>query len=233
MKEINNFKKRLSLEFEVKDLGAVKRILGMRISWDRSIGILNLSQEQYIEKVLFRFRVDDVKPRSMLLANHLKFSKEQSPKTAMECDHMAKVLHYASAVGSLMCARVCSRPNIAHAVGVVSRYISNPVKKHWEAKCVSISSTETEYIAVAEAENEIIWLTNYLEELDKKQLDNVLFTNSESAIQLVKNPVYHFTRSLVEECEMCLKKIESTKNLADILSGIDEKCTALFFTVRR
>jgi len=27
---------------------------------------------------------------------------------------------------------VCTRPDIAHAVGVVSRYMSNPGKQHWE-----------------------------------------------------------------------------------------------------
>ncbi|RVW34929.1 Retrovirus-related Pol polyprotein from transposon TNT 1-94 [Vitis vinifera] len=38
---------------------------------------------------------------------------------------------YASAVGSLMYAMVCTMPDIAHAVGVVSRFISNPGKEHW------------------------------------------------------------------------------------------------------
>ncbi|GKG39208.1 hypothetical protein Tco_0463353, partial [Tanacetum coccineum] len=40
---------------------------------------------------------------------------------------------YASAVGSLIYAMVCTRPDLAHAVGVVSRFLSNPGKKHWEA----------------------------------------------------------------------------------------------------
>jgi hypothetical protein len=39
---------------------------------------------------------------------------------------------YSSVVGSLMYAMVCTRPNIAHAVGVVSRYMNNPGKEHWE-----------------------------------------------------------------------------------------------------
>ena len=38
---------------------------------------------------------------------------------------------YASAVGSLMYAMVCTRPDIAHAVGVLSRFMSNPEKEHW------------------------------------------------------------------------------------------------------
>ena len=40
---------------------------------------------------------------------------------------------YASAVGSLMYAIVCTRPDIALAVGVFSRYMANPRKEHWEA----------------------------------------------------------------------------------------------------
>ena len=38
---------------------------------------------------------------------------------------------YASAVGSLMYAMVCTRPDIAHAVGVLSRFMSNPGKEDW------------------------------------------------------------------------------------------------------
>ena len=82
--------------------------------------------------MLSRFRVNDAKPRTTLLANDFKLSKEQSPKTTEEHDHMALV-SYASAVGSLMYAMVCTRPDIAHVVGVVSRYMANPGKEQREA----------------------------------------------------------------------------------------------------
>jgi hypothetical protein len=39
---------------------------------------------------------------------------------------------YSSTVGSLMYVMVCTRPDIAHAVGVVRRYMNNPGKEHWE-----------------------------------------------------------------------------------------------------
>ena len=44
---------------------------------------------------------------------------------------MAKI-PYASAVGILMYAMVCTRPDITQAVGVISRFMSNPGKDHWE-----------------------------------------------------------------------------------------------------
>ena len=40
---------------------------------------------------------------------------------------------YASVVGSLMYAQVCTRPDIAYAVGMLGRYQSNPGLEHWKA----------------------------------------------------------------------------------------------------
>ena len=45
---------------------------------------------------------------------------------------MSKV-PYSSAVGSLMYAMVCSRPDLSYVMSLVSRYMSNPGKEHWKA----------------------------------------------------------------------------------------------------
>ena len=58
------------------------------------------------------------------LASHFRLSKDQSPSTEHEHTYMNKV-PYASVVGSLIYAMVCTRPDIAHTRGVVSRYMSN------------------------------------------------------------------------------------------------------------
>lgn len=44
-----------------------------------------------------------------------------------------KNILYSSTIGSLMYDMVCTRLNISHVVGMVSRYFSNPGKDHWEA----------------------------------------------------------------------------------------------------
>ncbi|KAE8730942.1 Major allergen Pru ar 1 [Hibiscus syriacus] len=94
---------------------------------------LLLHQEaEYINKVLSRFNMQDAKLVSTPLGVHFRLSKEQSPKTEEERAHMVNV-SYASAMGSLMYAIVCTRPDIAQAVGAVSRYMNNPGKVHWEA----------------------------------------------------------------------------------------------------
>ena len=130
--EINNLKKQLSKQFAMKDLRAVKQILGKRVIRDKANGTLKLSQSKYVKKVLSRFNMNEAKLVSTPLGSHFKLSKEQSLKTEEEMDHMSKV-PYVSAIGSLMYAMVCTRPDIAHAVGVVSRCMSRPGKQHWEA----------------------------------------------------------------------------------------------------
>ncbi|KAE8685870.1 cytochrome P450 71A9-like [Hibiscus syriacus] len=132
MQEIINLKQKLSKQFAMKDLGAAKQILGMRIKRDTKSGTLMLSQAEYINKVLSRFNMQDAKPVSTPLGVHFRLSKEQSPKTEEERAHMVKV-SYASAIGSLMYAMVCTRPDIAQAVRAVSRYMNNSGKVHWEA----------------------------------------------------------------------------------------------------
>ena len=82
-----------------------------------------------MKKVLHRFKMDGAKSVNTPLAKHFKLTKEQSPKTEEERNYMNAV-PYASAIGSLMYAMVCTRPDIAHAVGVGSRYMSNPGKQH-------------------------------------------------------------------------------------------------------
>ena len=77
--------------------------------------------------MLRKFSMSNTKPVSTPLASHFKLSNEQSPTTEQERDHIAK-LPYASTIVSLMYAMICTRPDIAHAVGVVSRYMSNPGK---------------------------------------------------------------------------------------------------------
>ena len=64
------------------------------------------------------------------LASHFKLSSKQCPLSDEERNEMKKV-PYASAVGSLMYVMVCTRPDIAHVVGMVSQFLSNPGKEHW------------------------------------------------------------------------------------------------------
>jgi len=72
------------------------------------------------------------KPVSTPFAGHFKLSMRQSPISEKQKVEMKNV-PYSSAVGSLMYAMICTRPDIAYVVGVVSRFLTNPGKEHWTA----------------------------------------------------------------------------------------------------
>ena len=62
------------------------------------------------------------------LASHFKLSSSLCPSGVEEKDYMYCV-PYANAVGCLMYAMVCTRLDISHVVGVVSKYMENIGKK--------------------------------------------------------------------------------------------------------
>ena len=108
MSEVNKLKILLSKEFDMKDLGEAKKILRVEICRERALGRLWLSQSGYVRKVLERFSMENGKPISTPLTNHFIFSITQCLKTDDDVQDMSKVL-YASAVGFLMHAMVCTR----------------------------------------------------------------------------------------------------------------------------
>ena len=94
--------------------------------------MLGLTQASYIDEILARYSMQDSKKGfvpfrvgSSLLAN-------QCPKTPAEIERM-RGISYASAVKSLMYAMLCTMPDICFAVGMVSRYQSDPGEEHWIA----------------------------------------------------------------------------------------------------
>ena len=74
--------------------------------------------------------INNAKPVHVPLPGHFKLSKMQCPKNEEEKEKMSKV-SYLSAMGSLMYAIICTRLDIAYSVVVVSKFLSNPGKKHW------------------------------------------------------------------------------------------------------
>jgi hypothetical protein len=295
--EIDRLKTQLKNEFEMKDLGEAKKILGMEITRERARGIVCLTQKQYLKKVLKRFGMDhNTKPTTTPLAPHFKLSAAMSPSTDEERDHMAHV-PYSNLVSSLMYAMVCTRPDISQAVSMVSRYMHAPGKGHWQAAkwilryilgtvdvglkfervdngldqiligyvdsdyagdldkrrsttgyvftlaggpvswrstlqtTVALSTTEAEYMAVADAIKEAIWLHGLIEDLGILQKNVKVLCDSQSAIHLAKNQVhhartkhidvrFHFVREILEEGDILLQKIGTADNPADMLTKV-------------
>ena len=94
--------------------------------------MLDLSQASYIDKIVTRFGMENSKRGLLPFRHEIHLFKEQSPKTPEEKELMSKK-PYASAVGSLMYAMLCTMPDIYYAVRVVSPYQSDPRVEHWTA----------------------------------------------------------------------------------------------------
>ncbi|KAK1601881.1 hypothetical protein QYE76_008090, partial [Lolium multiflorum] len=79
-----------------------------------------------------KFRMDESKKGFLPMLPGKVLSKTQGPATAEERERMSQI-PYASAVGSIMYAMLCTRPDIAHAVSLTSKYQSDPGMEHWTA----------------------------------------------------------------------------------------------------
>ena len=126
---LQNVKAWLGKCFSMKDLGEAAYILGIKIYRDRSKKLIGLSQSTYIDKVLKRFSTQDSNRGFLPMGHGISLCKSQCPKTQDDRDRMQKI-PYASAMGSIMYAMLCTRPDVSCALSLTSRYQSDPGEAH-------------------------------------------------------------------------------------------------------
>ncbi|KAJ9566879.1 hypothetical protein OSB04_002845 [Centaurea solstitialis] len=112
-------KKYLSSNFKMKDLGEVDTILGIKVK--RTGSQISLSQSHYIEKILTKFQHLNITPFDSCV------------KLGANSGRAVAQLEYASAIGSMMYAMHCTRPDIAFAVSKLRQHTINPGVEHWKA----------------------------------------------------------------------------------------------------
>jgi hypothetical protein len=100
-------------------------ILSMRVRYDRDLGHLEFDQRAAIQALAAKYGVADLKPRSMPITPAVKLPKLAKPEIDPN--------EYLSIVGSCLHISQVSRPDIAYAVGVLSRHSATPGKEHMEA----------------------------------------------------------------------------------------------------
>ncbi|CDO76033.1 hypothetical protein BN946_scf184818.g1 [Trametes cinnabarina] len=259
---------------------------------------LSISQEQYVETILKRHGMSDCRPVSTPMEANFKLDKlaeaEIDPKP------------YQSALGALMYAMLGSRPDIAFAVGTLSKHASTPGTEHWNAlmrvfrylrgtsglrltygkdlkplcehgltvvgysdadwagdrndrrstsayvfklgggaiswcsrkqQSIAQSSTEAEYVALALAAKEGLWLSTLLSDLDspvfhalssRLQVPLILVDN-QSAMALAKNSSFHdrtkhiavrhhFIRDELERGTLTVEYVPTGDQVADVLT---------------
>nr|GEZ33884.1 hypothetical protein [Tanacetum cinerariifolium] len=100
--------------FAMKDLGEAAFILGIKIYKDKTKRLIGLGQNTYMEKILKRYKMDNSKRGHIPMQERLDLNKTQGASTPKEVKRMQNV-PYASAVGSIMYAVRCTRPDVAFA----------------------------------------------------------------------------------------------------------------------
>ena len=159
LEQVEETKKFLSNNFEMKDMGGADVILGIKIIRDGST--IALSQSHYIEKVLKRFNLIDCIPASTPMDPQRKLV----PNDGRKIDQ----LQYAKVIGCLMYIMTCTRPDIAYAIGKLSRYTSNPSNLHWQAvnrvlrylkKTINYGLCYSGYPSIIEGYSDASWITS-------------------------------------------------------------------------
>ncbi|KAK8547442.1 hypothetical protein V6N12_031579 [Hibiscus sabdariffa] len=215
---LQSIKTWLSSCFSMTDLGEAAYILGVKIYRDRSRRLLGLSQSTYIDKVLKRFSMEESKRGFLPMRHGISLSKEMCPSTPQERERMSQ-LPYASAIGSIMYAMICTQPDLSYALSMTSRYqaldSTSKQKKddsrsqsgfifclnggavRWKSSkqdTVAGSTTEAEYIAASEAAKEAVWIKKFITGLGviPSISDAVdLYCNNNGAIAQAKEPRSH------------------------------------------
>ena len=251
MQLMSETKSLLHKRFKMVDMGQLSWFLGIDFKFENDC--VSLSQAAYLKNVLAKFKMQDCRPTKTPCD---KFILNENSKDYSSTE-------YRSAVGSLIYAMVCTRPDISWIITKLSQYLHKPTEDHWVAvkrllryikhsinyclcfrkvtdglsligycdsdwassvdaegsrrsvtgycfhlskssaalswksrkqPTVALSSCEAEYMALASATQEALYLKQLLTEIDP-QFDKTkvitLFEDNQGTIALVNNPVYH------------------------------------------
>ncbi|KAG6537821.1 hypothetical protein ZIOFF_002920 [Zingiber officinale] len=281
--EVTRLQEELSLRFDMKKLGELSNFLGLQIeNLDKGIYV---SQFSYAKRLIEKFGLIDGKKRSTPLDVNTRLRRDE--RTCLSDPRPFRTL-----VGSLIYLTI-TRPDIAFSVGMVSRYMQEPRKPHFEEakkilkyvnstlnlgllyekgvefslqgfadadfggdlddrrstsgfvflrgatsiswcskkqSSVSLSTTEAEYKASAQAAQECMWLRRLFEDLHVPIDQSIpIHGDNLSAVKLTSNPVFHartkhielehhFIREKVLDGIIDMVAVKSEDNIADIFT---------------
>src|SRR6266576_1199903 len=283
---LQEVKKYLSNVFKMVDLGPLKHFLGIKV--DRTENTISLSQSVFLESILSRFRMTDCHPCKTPLEVGLDYEK-------LNVDDFNCTKPCRSAIGCLMYAMLCTRPDLCATISILSRFQSKNNEELWnhikcvlryikgtinlkltyrrnpfklflsgfvdadwgsvttdrqstsgyifrlfdtctitwsstKQKCVAISSTESEYVALAEGVKEVLWLISILKQMCFQiKLPINIYEDNAGCIGISKNPTghkrvkhidikYHFIRFQIKSGIINVEPIPTENQLADIFT---------------
>ncbi|KAJ3474184.1 hypothetical protein NLI96_g12605 [Meripilus lineatus] len=126
------FKRRIMAEVECVDSGELSWMLGIEIRRDRVAHTISFTQRAYIDQILARYNLDNVRPLVTPVDPHVTLDSSLCATTPSDIAFMQDK-PYCEALGALMYASVGTRPDITFAVASLARFSQNPGPAHWTA----------------------------------------------------------------------------------------------------
>lgn len=123
----------LEKNFEMKTLGDVSTILGIRVSRNYERNTISLDQERYLEDILLKFGMHDANPVKTPIDLNQRISKTMNESEMDTEEENNENFPYREAIGSLLFLAMISRPDITFAVNLLSRFCEKPLNAHWQA----------------------------------------------------------------------------------------------------
>ena len=274
----------------IKDLGPIRRCLGINVRRDKENGTIELDQANYITSLLNTFGMGECRGTSTPMEVNGSPSSTSSPQSTFNRSEIP----YQNAVGSLLFLVQATRPDLAHAVSYISRFNHSFGESHWNAvkrifrylqntknlclryskdgesniigyydaswapdaedprsttgyvfsiqggaiawnsrrqATVALSSTEAEYLSLAAATQEALWLNRLAQELliIPKGTPLVIYCDNKGAIDLSRNSKFsartrhinvrhHFVKESIGRKEIAVEFVPSTYMFADALT---------------
>jgi len=123
---VEAIKRGVAAKFEVRDMGEVKDFIGMKVMREKKAKQLTMSSPGHIMALLQEFGMDTCTPNKTAMASGVKLNKTGE-------NLLPDGNRYAELVGSLLYLSTTTRPDIAFAVGVLTRFMSCPEQDHMHA----------------------------------------------------------------------------------------------------
>lgn len=131
--ENERFKNQMCNVWTISDLGAVRFVVGIAVTWDRPNRTVMLSQTALIDKIVSQFGQKNASPAPVPMDPGLKLRRADYKKlTREELDQISK-LPYRSLVGCLLYLSIGTRPDITYSVQQLSQFLDCYSYAHWNA----------------------------------------------------------------------------------------------------
>lgn len=119
---INDVKNKLKAKFHMKDLGRIKRYLGIDVNYNLYTQVMTLSQSEYIESLAHKYGIENSKLYKTPMEENLKL------EPAAECENLS----YRNLIGALLYVSCATRPDIAFSVNYLSRFMTTYDQPHFK-----------------------------------------------------------------------------------------------------